>query len=449
MAAGWQLSCKRGRTVQPPVVASIEECAGCNVVLIVIDTLRADHLPFYGYPRDTAPFLQSVAEKSSVFERGFAASSWTAPATASIFTAFYPSRHWVITGLAATKSLQKGNPDTQIKLNRLPSDMTTLGEFMSRAGYRTIGVADNPNIGDAMGFSRGFERFVTHRNVGAQEVGASARRFLNEIGTTQPYFLYLHYMDPHQPYHRHEPWHSECVATIPGGKTNRPERTICSYDSEIRFTDTQIAPLFTEYRWLENSIVIVTADHGEEFWDHGGTGHGKTLYTEAIHVPFIVYHPKWPGRRIGANVQTTDIMPTLAHLMGLAPEARWEGKSIRAQLHGESPADPERGIFSERIRHEETNQAAKRSIVMGEWHYIETNDHRKNDLLLDSELYGLKSDFRERDELEQQQSEVAARLGEQLREHKRRAAAPKKENQISVPVDKELSDQLRSLGYIQ
>ena len=128
-----------------------------NIVLIVIDTLRPDHLPFYGYDRDTAPFLSSLAEGGVVFERVHSTSSWTAPATASIVTSLNPLQHGVLTGFRMVASLRKIDPT--ITLNRIPAEVTTVAEVLQEAGYSTYAVTDNINICREEGFEQGFDRF--------------------------------------------------------------------------------------------------------------------------------------------------------------------------------------------------------------------------------------------------------------------------------------------------
>ena len=137
-----------------------------NIVLVVIDTLRADHLPFYGYPKETAPFLSELAAQGVVFEKAYAASSWTSPATASIFTSLYPFQHGVTMGLLLQKQLI--NKDQSIKVNRIPKELTTLPEAFRINGYRTFGVSDNFNISEGQGFGQGFDRLLGFSHRGGQ-----------------------------------------------------------------------------------------------------------------------------------------------------------------------------------------------------------------------------------------------------------------------------------------
>lgn len=426
-------------------VLPIKDCEGCNVVVIVVDTLRADHLPMYGYERNTSPFLNELAQQSAVFEHGYSTSSWTAPATASLFTSLFPSRHGVITGLVATKKLRKNNRN--IEVNRIPLETTTITEFMKQAGYQTVGITDNINIGKGIGFDRSFDRFANFSNKGAAQLNKTARLFLNDIKEQGPYFLYLHYMDPHSPYQRQEPWYSECMKE----HSNKKMKAVrCAYDSEITYTDGHIKELFEEYGWLDNAVVFITADHGEEFWDHGQLGHGHTLYRELIHVPLIVRHPNRPALRVEYKVQPMDIMPTLARFMDQPLDPNWEGRSFRKMLRGLSPKSRDRVVYSERLKGIEISQQTKRSVIRGNWHYIESGDTAEGDTAIQSELYNLSQDSAELMNVYEQHSRgVADELKLQLAQLKEASPVLSEENKMLVPMDKELVNQLRTLGYLK
>ena len=309
-----------------------------------------------------------------------------------------------------------------------------------------MAVTDNLNIGHELGFDRGFDRFQNFHNVGAETVNEKVREFVDaeKAEHDSPYFLYVHYMDPHMPYQKHRPWYDECA---PKG-TSKHDKIICSYDSEIRETDRRIAELFERYDWLKNSIVIFTADHGEEFWDHGNPGHGKTLYTELIRVPFIVYHPARPARVIDANMQPTDILPTLAQLMGLEQKAEWEGKSLRHLLNGEPCNWPDRNIFSERLRLPESDLPAKRSVIVGNAHLIETTS-QVDDALILREFFDLGTDFAEARDVYSTHESAALGLAGVLAEHKKQAETTLKNEKVEIPLDQDMLKQLRSLGYLK
>ena len=143
-----------------PVLLTLKDTDKPNVVVIVIDTLRADHLSFGGYKKNTSPFLSEFAGTAVVFEKALATSCWTAPSTASIFTSTYPFQNGVVTGFLAYRR-EKG-VDPHVKLNRIPAEMTTIAEVHKDAGYKTFAVTDNLNICKAEGFDQGFDRFQNY-----------------------------------------------------------------------------------------------------------------------------------------------------------------------------------------------------------------------------------------------------------------------------------------------
>jgi len=388
-----------------------------NVVVILIDALRSDHLPFYGYERNTAPFLSELAQKGTVFENAFGASSWTSPATASIFTSLLPYQHGVLMGLLAIRSAQKIDPE--VKLNRIPEEATTITEILKAGGYRTFGVADNLNIDERQGFTQGFDRFETHLYQAAPKLNETVKSWHQEITSGGKYFLYLHYMEPHAPYHPREPWFSSYGGQVVQGDhppaneeddTNddgngegedkesiarrdaRRKNGIAAYDSEINYADKHIQELYELFHWDQNTIVIVTADHGEGLWDHGMMGHGKTLYREEIQVPLLIVLPgQKNGRRITHNVSNIDILPTVRELVELDDDTHVEGVSLAPLLKEQiSNFDYEkRDIFSHLWVHT-YQQVEWRSTIYKNWHFL-------NKLPNQRQLYYLTSDPKETD----------------------------------------------------
>lgn len=177
---GYYLYPSKPHTVLQRLQASNEEIT--DVVIIVVDTLRADILPWHRGEEQTAPFLASLAKQSMVFDRAYAGCSSTAPALASVFTGRYPSRHGVITGFLAHKRLVAKTHD--LTLNRIPRTIETLPEFFKNAGFKTLGVADNLNISKELGFEQGFDSLTTTRNVGAERVTNTALSWKNKEATS-------------------------------------------------------------------------------------------------------------------------------------------------------------------------------------------------------------------------------------------------------------------------
>lgn len=326
-----------------------------DVVVIVADTLRADRVGSYGNPRGLTPFLDELAAGGTRFARAYATSSWTNPSVASLFTSRFPSQHGV------------GRYDS-----RVPAGDVTLAERLTDAGYLCYGFSANLRLTEALGFSQGFLAwfpFVDTDKVRVDRVVQSALSFLDEFHVSprahrfwrrwfrRPLFLYVQLMEPHAPYLPPQPWRDRFGLPPPPGTTdldvnaklvdwqrwseigNADVALLASlYDGEVAALDAGLRPLFDGLRergFLDEHIVIVTADHGEEFREHGLFVHGTSLYDEAVRVPLL-----WQGTRtargavVDQPVSLVDVAPTLLAVLGLAPETGFEGRSLAPQLGG-------------------------------------------------------------------------------------------------------------------
>jgi arylsulfatase A-like enzyme len=439
-----------------------------NVVLIVIDALRADHLPFYGYERDTAPFLTGLSGQSVVFENAFSASSWTSPGTASIFTSLYPYQHGVLMGLLAIRNAQRIDPE--IKINRIPEEIITIPEALKENGYLTYGIADNLNIGERQGFTQGFDKFRTFMYRAAPNLNEVARSWQKKIMSSEKYFLYLHYMEPHAPYHPREPWFSRYYNSnndnIAGknspGKTGlsaeedddetgmdlaarqeRRSQRIAAYDSEINFADRHIKELFELFQWHKNTLVIITADHGEGLWDHGLMAHGKTLYREEIHVPLMIYLPgQKVARRVTTNVSTIDILPTIRDLVGLSKGQSDEGVSLVPLIENRGNLEDleKRNLYA--YLWVKTNDLMEwKSTIYRNWHFIIKMPQFKL-------LYSLLLDPREQDNKFGKARVTALELEKRFEDFLKRCKKFKQKS-TQYKLDKKETDKLKSLGYVQ
>jgi arylsulfatase A-like enzyme len=330
-----------------------------NVLLISIDTLRADHLSAYGYPRKTSPRIDSIAASGILYENAIAQAPNTHPSTAAIVTSRYPSE-------------LGGNP-----FKYIPYSTATLAEVFRNAGYRTSAVVSNVWLRTSMGFDQGFEGFddksamsefyadgerVAWKN--AADVSDAALSWL-ESRPEGPFFLWVHYLDPHHPYEPPPEYreafstsyseNAEFLRSLAMKPTGEQTRTLTymgrgkipvtdeqfasivdQYDGEIAYTDSQIGRLldFLESRSLaDNTIIAVTADHGEEFRDHGGWGHSHTLHRELLHVPLIVAYPGAPaGTRVEATTRLIDLAPTLLARAGLPVPTSMRGTDLSAAI---------------------------------------------------------------------------------------------------------------------
>jgi arylsulfatase A-like enzyme len=364
-----------------------------DVVVVLIDTLRADHLSFYGHERETAPFLAELAAGGVVFENAWAPSSWTAPSTASLFTGVYPDQHGVTTGLWVHE--RYGLDELGVPIGRLPEELQTLPELMRSLGYRTFAITDNRNICEDAGFARGFDRFANFHYAGAEKVNEVLDGWADEITASESSFVYLHYIDPHQPYHAKQPW-------MPPGD---PDQRVVRYDSEIGYVDHHIGLALERIGVDEDTLVIVVADHGEEFGDHGDYGHRlNKLYGELTRIPLVVRQPGVaPTRsRVAEHVSLLDVLPTLRQILGAPASTNDMGRSLTDYFVG-GPAPEPRTIFSMRTWIRPERQERKWAVVRGRHKYVFADSGTR-------ELFDLVDDPGEQRNLWTEGSDVARSL---------------------------------------
>jgi arylsulfatase A-like enzyme len=410
-----------------------------NVVLIVIDTLRSDHLPFYGYKKNTAPFLWELSKKSVVFKNAFSASSWTSPATASIFTSLYPYQHGVLMGLLAIRNAQKIDPD--LKVNKIPDEIKTITEVLKEIGYQTYGVSDNLNIGKMQGFTQGFDKFRTFMYNQAPAVNKTIKKWQKKLMANGKYFLYIHYMEPHAPYHSREPWYKP--------HEDKQKDGISAYDSEINFVDQHIKELFELFQWEKNTLIIVTADHGEGLWDHGYMAHGKTLYREEVQVPLIIYLPGGTASgQISTNVSTIDILPTVRELIGLPEDKNNEGVSlvplIKSCEYGHEYEQEnslnKRNLFCY-LWVKTSNIMEWKSTIYKSWHFVIKLPKFR-------QLYSLLLDKEEKVNKIEKGEKIARQLETCFNDFMKKSKKYKQKT-TKYKLDKKKTDKLKTLGYVQ
>ena len=321
-----------------------------NIVVVVVDTLRADRLGAYGNGSGLTPFLDELAARGTVFTNAYAASSWTLPSVASLLTSRFPSQHHVTTFDAA-----------------LSDEELTLPETLAAAGYRAGGVTANFLLRQAGGFAQGFEAWqalaptAPAAKVRADEVRHAALAWVEQARSaapTRPLLLYLQYMEPHAPYEPPPAYRERFevpgttaaaaaaanakVVNLHVGDLTASEVPLLAslYDAEVAALDAELRALFGELDrsgLLRHALVVVTADHGEEFLEHGAIGHGTTLFEPAVRVPLIVLAPGRASARVAANVSAVDLAPTILELAGLPPEPRFEGRSLVPYLAPPAP----------------------------------------------------------------------------------------------------------------
>jgi arylsulfatase A-like enzyme len=415
-----------------------------NIVLITIDALRADHLSCYGYKRKTSPNIDKIAEKGILFKNAMSPSSWTVPSIVSLFTSVYPLNHGIVGGFVKDKAVynQKVFSDNLI----------TLAEILKANGYNTFGVASNLHLGENLGFARGFDYFKCLAFFPAPFVNEIIDSWEDKIKESEKFFLWIHYFDPHLPYKPRDPWIEKYTSKTLTQKLNLSKKKrfelmqlipmfkkdsqalsnlIALYDSEINYVDSFIGKLIKKFGLDKNSLIIIAADHGEEFLEHGQVEHGNNLYQETTHIPLIIKLPYSTKKEISEEYVTLlDIMPTTLDLLNIKVTDRIIGKSLFA--------DKRSGYFFSEL----SKFLFLKTIQTPEWKYI------YNYTAKTEELYNIKLDPLEYNNLTDKNTKQRTKLKEQLFKWVstgRKYPTQKKTIQLS-PQEKE---KLQGLGYIQ
>lgn len=441
------------------VVVSWSGCASrndrFNVIWVTLDALRADHLGCYGYPRPTTPFIDSLAARGVRIDRALSQAPATKAAVAAMFTSLHPTVH---------KALHHGAQGRVGDV--LPAGATTLAERFASAGYLTAGFVSNPHLQEIFGFHQGFEvyRYLSKGPVAKADkvLGATAAWLGGEPRVLEEdFFLYIHLMDTHFPYeppeaHRRlfvDPGLEGQRAVYRNGEMDEPPtdeemRYLRGlYDGALHFADDQLRLFFDRAEalgLLENTLIVIVADHGDEFLEHGGLGHGHTLYSELIHVPAILVLPgRLPaGRVVRTPVSMVDIGVSLLTLAGID----WDpglvsGRDITGLLRGAGD-DPSAGppVLSER--------GIQRALVDESHKYIFRGPKPGNG----EKLFDLRGDRGEQknllwDEKGEKQRMIgeANEVLERIRDLDRRLGLKK----ATAPMPGDTRDQLRALGYIE
>jgi arylsulfatase A-like enzyme len=404
-----------------------------DVVLVVIDTLRKDHLPAYGYPKPTAPFLTRLAARGVVFDNAYTTAPWTAPATASLFTGRYPFQHGVVSGRLAVRKLQERG--AAVRLNRIPAPLETLPELMRRAGYETWAVTQNANITRDLGFDQGFDHFVSRSpSREADTITESLLQLREAMRGGAPDFVYLHYMDVHAPNPGRAPFFDPSLS----GR----EREVSAYDSELRYLDSHIERAFQALGWEDAAVTLVSSDHGEEFYEHGLVGHARSLYAEVLNVPLVVHAPsRFPAARVAERVSHVDVMPTLRALVSLPPAPADAGLSLLPLLEGRSRRLAPRALFAD-LWHATPTERKRflAATIEGEWKLIDGAPEGPLLFHLDRDPL----DLRNRHDA---YPEVAARLRQRFREAEGRLPRATPEFETTLQ-DAAMNEDLRALGYV-
>ena len=312
-----------------------------GVILISLDTLRADHLGTYGYSCDTSPFIDAFARDNIVFENAVVQSPWTLPSHMSIMTSLYPSFHGVV------------------KEDRsLADEHTTLAELMREGGYRTAAFTDGWLLKPRYGFGRGFDTYKSKR-IGIEKIIPQVKQWL-ENNRDNKFFLFIHCYDIHSPYNPSPPYNSVCHDFVYTGSLNPSHKKmllaakgelsvsnedlrhiVALYDGGIRYTDEKIGGLLSYLQdkgLFEESLIIITSDHGEEFFEHGSFMHRQLYFRPNLHVPLIMHVPAFSKgtMRIEELVQSIDLLPTILEICELSPHDGAQGRSLLPLIEQEA-----------------------------------------------------------------------------------------------------------------
>ena len=396
-----------------------------NILLVTIDTLRADRLGSYGYSKARTPALDRLAREGVRFERAFAPAPLTLPAHASILTGTYPSFH----GIRDNSGFA------------LSPDLLSLPELLKPAGYRTAAFVGAFVLDSKFGLAQGFDHYYDNFDLSryesvspgyiqrtGDEVVRETIRWL-EGNSGARFFAWVHLYDPHDPYTPPEPYRSR-----------HPD----PYDGEIEFTDAQVGSLL---EWLrqkqiyDDTFVAVVADHGESLGEHGESKHGFFIYNAALHVPLILKFPRGEhaGRKVAQNVSSVDLMPTVLQYLGKPSPAGIQGKGLLSLILGKNPAyRPE--IYAETYYPRlQFGWSELRALITDKYKYV---------LAPQPELYDLEADFGERRNLAAVNQGLTGQLRENLRLLQRRHAQPVARPQTGAKLDPATREKLRSLGYV-
>jgi arylsulfatase A-like enzyme/Tfp pilus assembly protein PilF len=392
-----------------------------NVLLLTLDTVRADRIGAYGYKLAVTPNLDRLAREGVRFDDATTQAPLTAPAHAALLTGVYPTRLGV-----------KDNASSP-----LPDSAETLAETLKAPGYQTgafIGafILDRP-----YGFAQGFDHFDATFEGFRPELKQQAQRVAGEVvspaiswlkSAQAPFFAWVHLYDAHLPYSAPAPYSAKFAA--------RP------YDGEIAYVDAQVGRLIAalnETAALDRTIVVAIADHGESLGEHGEEDHGMFLYEPVLRIPWIVRLPKGErgGTVVSEQVRAIDLTPTILELAGVRARAKVDGESLAAVMRGQARRDPPPSYADAHFPELHFGWSMLRSWRVGEWKYIHAPK---------PELYDLRTDKEEAKNVLSARSNVSARMASEI-EALWRSFGPAADTAPPQP-DPETLARLRSLGYV-
>ena len=373
-----------------------------NVMLIMIDTLRQDHMGYAGYERDTTPNMDALAEESVVFLDAYSTSPHTPRSIPPTFFGRYASDlKWVL-------------PNTNFP--RLLPENRSMYEVKEEAGWTTVAETSHFYFRERRGLTQGFQDWNndgfkeledSHDDVATPRIWERLEPRIRDLGgqwheEDEPFSLFVHFFDPHATYQMHEGFEFEHDGS-------HHDRLIARYDSEIAHVDSyvgKIVEVLQEEDLYEDTIVIITSDHGESFDEHGYYFHGQTLYNTAINVPLLFRVPEWFSMEVEGAVSTIDIAPTVMDLLGMRTPQEFDGEVLTDVLLGREEV-PDRPVFAELLPYTALDRF-HRAVIYGDQKLIVDYD------LEIEEYYDLSEDPMEQDNLMEERQEEARALRQML-----------------------------------
>lgn len=430
-----------------------------KVILVSLDTLRADHLGCYGYSRETSPYLDALSRESVLFENVYAQSSWTLPSHTSMLFSLNSASH-------------------QVYYNdqRIDPSLPSLASLLQKAGFLPYAFTGGGYVSSIYGFAKGFHWYEEpaggrHAPLARDEAERLANYASQWIKANQdkPFFLFLHTFQIHGPYDTPPPWNKkflhenakwtrialrkylESWEKEPNFTPEEIQNIIDLYDAEIFYTDaTLIKNLIETLKStgiFDQTMLIVTSDHGEEFYEHHGWLHGQTLYEEQLRVPLIIKfpHSRYKGHRLQPKVRLIDILPTIMETLRLSyPAKSFEGRSLLPVIEGRETSD--RVFISDLALKEVKNPCpALMATNQGDMKVIV---EKAVDTIKNMEIYNLAQDPHEHKNLLRSQRQLGLKLYRRLEKYYREKLAVLRETK-KVFLDEKLREKLRALGYIK
>ena len=432
-----------------------------NVLLILADTLRADHLGCYGYHRQTSPNIDKFADECLLFEKAFSPSPWTKTTVGSILTSLYPHEH---------SAFRWADELSNVNL--------TLTEIFRNKNFKTFSIQASHIVTSRYGFHQGFQVYKEMMNDLAENLTEEFLTWLNR-NKKKSFFAYLHFMDTHYPFRVPEDYTRafaregqsqlnlyEMVSqdirllTEMGMPQSDKDHIVNLYDDSILYFDIHFGRIIDALRAsqvLDKTVVILLSDHGEEFWRHGSFGHGHTLYNELLHVPLLIRYPSiLPAKKFPYPVQLIDLYPTILSLTRLDFDQEISGKDLLPAILNDR--EPKRVIYFEGLLH----GGEKRGVYKDGWKLIQNTAERYNRISFDPlgeltqfkypelekeyELYDIREDFNEAYNLFNRRTDIFTETKRLLQIFKRDNLLLQEEKQ------RQLSEKLKdfkSLGYIK